>query len=177
MVTAVLAALGWQDLCWEVLKKNRKVQQSITESLWLTQVVAYQTASHRKQTSVKWPQRLMRKINRMEGVYWETGLRRWVSTMSKSYLLLVVIRLYLSWTYFLSCLITLHLINDCYTFFHALQRATALLDRTGPRSRVHKYGHTGILTMDVAAKVQGISTFRATFNAPKILGVRQKGIY
>ncbi|XP_067262899.1 sperm associated antigen 8 [Chanodichthys erythropterus] len=55
------------------------------------------------------------------------------------------------------------------------ERATALLDRTGPRSCVHKYGHTGILTMDVAAKVQGISTFKATFNAPKIIGVRQKG--
>uniref|UniRef100_A0A672KK73 Sperm-associated antigen 8-like n=1 Tax=Sinocyclocheilus grahami TaxID=75366 RepID=A0A672KK73_SINGR len=60
-------------------------------------------------------------------------------------------------------------------FFHAFQRATALLDGTGPRSCVHKYGHTGILTMDVAAKVQGISTFKATFNSPKSLGVRQKG--
>ncbi|XP_067296088.1 sperm associated antigen 8 isoform X2 [Pseudorasbora parva] len=55
------------------------------------------------------------------------------------------------------------------------ERATSLLDRTVPRSRVHKYGHTGILTMDVAAEVQGISTFQAAFNAPKILGVRQKG--
>uniref|UniRef100_A0A672K2N4 Sperm-associated antigen 8-like n=1 Tax=Sinocyclocheilus grahami TaxID=75366 RepID=A0A672K2N4_SINGR len=55
------------------------------------------------------------------------------------------------------------------------ERATALLDRTGPRSRVHKYGHTGILTMDVAAKVQGLSTFKAAFNSPKSLGVRQKG--
>lgn len=67
--------------------------------------------------------------------------------------------------------------TDTYTFFHALQRATALLDMTEPRSHVHKYGHTGILTMDVAAKVQGISTFKAAFNAPKILGVRQKGSY
>ncbi|XP_016336112.1 sperm-associated antigen 8-like [Sinocyclocheilus anshuiensis] len=55
------------------------------------------------------------------------------------------------------------------------ERATALLDRTGPRSRVHKYGHTGILTMDVAAKVQGLSTFKAAFNSPKSLGVLQKG--
>ncbi|XP_016416188.1 sperm-associated antigen 8-like [Sinocyclocheilus rhinocerous] len=55
------------------------------------------------------------------------------------------------------------------------ERAAALLDRTGPRSCVHKYGHTGILTMEVAAKVQGISTFKATFNSPKSLGVRQKG--
>ncbi|XP_042579355.1 sperm associated antigen 8 [Cyprinus carpio] len=55
------------------------------------------------------------------------------------------------------------------------ERATALLDRTGPRSCVHKYGHTGILTMDLTAQVQGISTFKATFNSPKSLGVRQKG--
>lgn len=71
-----------------------------------------------------------------------------------------------------------HLYNDMLhfsIFFHAFQRATALLDRTGPRSCVHKYGHTGILTMDLTAQVQGISTFKATFNSPKSLGVRQKG--
>jgi len=44
-----------------------------------------------------------------------------------------------------------------------------------PRSHVLKYGHSGILTMDVAAKVQGVSTFKEAFNAPKILGVQQKG--
>lgn len=91
----------------------------------------------------------------------------------------------LSWWYICSCsmnalyLIILHLYNDMlhfsFFFFHAFQRATALLDRTGPRSCVHKHGHTGILTLDVAAKVQGISTFKATFNSPKSLGVRQKG--
>ncbi|XDV20019.1 hypothetical protein PO909_025403 [Leuciscus waleckii] len=57
------------------------------------------------------------------------------------------------------------------------ERATALLDMTEPRSHVHKYGHTGILTMDVAAKVQGISTFKAAFNTPKILEVRQKVVF
>ncbi|XP_052413891.1 sperm associated antigen 8 isoform X1 [Carassius gibelio] len=55
------------------------------------------------------------------------------------------------------------------------ERATALLDRTKPTSCVHKYGHTGILTMDVTARVQGISTFKATFKSPKSIGVRQKG--
>ncbi|KAI2664222.1 Sperm-associated antigen 8 [Labeo rohita] len=55
------------------------------------------------------------------------------------------------------------------------ERATALLDRTGPRSCVYKYGHTGILTMDVAATIEGISTFKAAYNSPKSLGVRQKG--
>ncbi|XP_026068560.1 sperm-associated antigen 8 isoform X2 [Carassius auratus] len=55
------------------------------------------------------------------------------------------------------------------------ERATALLDRTKPTSCVHKYGHTGILSMDVTARVQGISTFKATFKSPKSIGVRQKG--
>ncbi|XP_043094748.1 sperm associated antigen 8 [Puntigrus tetrazona] len=55
------------------------------------------------------------------------------------------------------------------------ERATALLDRTGPRSRVHKHGHTGILTVDVTAKAQRISTFKAAFISPKNPGVRQKG--
>ncbi|XP_056313004.1 sperm associated antigen 8 [Danio aesculapii] len=53
--------------------------------------------------------------------------------------------------------------------------ATALLDSTRPRTCIHKHGHTGILTTDVAAKVQGTSTFRAAFNASTSLGMRQRG--
>ncbi|XP_051542619.1 sperm associated antigen 8 isoform X2 [Myxocyprinus asiaticus] len=56
-----------------------------------------------------------------------------------------------------------------------MRRATALLDRTRRKSCIHKNGHRGILTVDTAAKVHGVSTFKAAFNAPKSLGMRQKG--
>ncbi|XP_055056967.2 sperm-associated antigen 8 isoform X1 [Misgurnus anguillicaudatus] len=55
------------------------------------------------------------------------------------------------------------------------QRATALLDRSGPDSSINKNGHMGILTMDVTAKVQGVSTFRSAFDTPQSFGVRKKG--
>uniref|UniRef100_UPI003D7FB634 sperm-associated antigen 8 n=1 Tax=Danio rerio TaxID=7955 RepID=UPI003D7FB634 len=53
--------------------------------------------------------------------------------------------------------------------------ATAQLDSSRPRTCIQKHGHTGILTIDVAAKVQGTSTFRAAFNAPTSLRMRQRG--
>lgn len=84
----------------------------------------------------------------------------------------MMVHLLLSSTYFLHlfCLTTPN-----QFLFYALQGATALLDSTRPRTCIHKHGHTGILTMDVAAKVQGTSTFRAAFNAPTSLGMRQRG--
>ncbi|XP_051969726.1 sperm associated antigen 8 isoform X2 [Xyrauchen texanus] len=61
------------------------------------------------------------------------------------------------------------------SFSHTLQRATELLYRTGSKSCIHENGHIGILTVDTAAEVQGVSTFNAAFSSPKSLGMRQKG--
>ncbi|KAL2100391.1 hypothetical protein ACEWY4_004785 [Coilia grayii] len=55
------------------------------------------------------------------------------------------------------------------------ERATALLDNSMPRVSVHKNGHRGILTLDVTAKVQGMSTVKSSYVPPKGPGVRQRG--
>lgn len=56
------------------------------------------------------------------------------------------------------------------------ERATALLDNSVTRTSIHKNGHRGILTVDMAAKVQGLSTIKSSYTPPKGPGVRQKGL-
>ncbi|XP_076139511.1 sperm-associated antigen 8 [Alosa pseudoharengus] len=56
------------------------------------------------------------------------------------------------------------------------ERATALLDNSMPRTRIHKNGHRGILTLDMTAKVQGLSTIKSSYTPPKGPGIREKGL-
>ncbi|KAL0965445.1 hypothetical protein UPYG_G00281360 [Umbra pygmaea] len=67
-------------------------------------------------------------------------------------------------------------VGKCLLFNWVEERATAELDNTKPRGDIHKNGHTGILTMDLSSRVQGITTVDAAFPPPKGHGVRQRGI-
>ncbi|TRY88009.1 hypothetical protein DNTS_013004 [Danionella cerebrum] len=55
------------------------------------------------------------------------------------------------------------------------ERATASLDKARPRSCVNKHGHAGILSVETPAKVQGTSTFCASYTVPLSPRVRLKG--
>ncbi|XP_066517723.1 sperm associated antigen 8 isoform X2 [Hoplias malabaricus] len=55
-------------------------------------------------------------------------------------------------------------------------RATALLDNTRPRSHINKNGHKGIIAVDTASKIHGVTTVKAAFTTPQDPGVRQKGL-
>ncbi|KAA0716522.1 hypothetical protein E1301_Tti009469 [Triplophysa tibetana] len=55
------------------------------------------------------------------------------------------------------------------------ERATAFLDRSGPKSCINKNGHVGIITVDVTATVQGVTTFKDAFSTPKSHVIRQRG--
>ncbi|XP_023651755.1 sperm-associated antigen 8 [Paramormyrops kingsleyae] len=56
------------------------------------------------------------------------------------------------------------------------ERASALLDKTNDRAQIHRHGHKGILSADMAAKAQDITTMKAEFTHPTGLRVRQRGI-
>ncbi|KAL7838256.1 hypothetical protein AOLI_G00266600 [Acnodon oligacanthus] len=56
------------------------------------------------------------------------------------------------------------------------ERATALLDNTGPKSHINRNGHMGILTVDMTSKMHGVSTVKAAFTTPIGPRVRHKGL-
>ncbi|XP_062410692.1 sperm associated antigen 8 [Sardina pilchardus] len=56
------------------------------------------------------------------------------------------------------------------------ERATALLVDSMPRTSIQKTGHRGILTLDMTAKMQGLSTVKSSYTPPKGPGVRVKGL-
>ncbi|XP_071390193.1 sperm-associated antigen 8 [Centroberyx affinis] len=56
------------------------------------------------------------------------------------------------------------------------ERAAAVLDTDGSRVQIQKHGHRGILTVDLASKIEGVSTERASYIPPRGPGVRERGI-
>uniref|UniRef100_A0A672JNU8 Sperm associated antigen 8 n=1 Tax=Salarias fasciatus TaxID=181472 RepID=A0A672JNU8_SALFA len=55
------------------------------------------------------------------------------------------------------------------------ERAVAGLDTAEDKRRIQRHGHTGILTLDLGAKMENTTTLKSAFVAPKSPGVRRRG--
>ncbi|XP_015192387.1 sperm-associated antigen 8 [Lepisosteus oculatus] len=61
------------------------------------------------------------------------------------------------------------------------ERAVAPLDNLGSQEHVgeaqtHRYGHKGILSVDLISKVADITTVRESYTSPRKPGIKQRGI-
>nr|XP_019960698.1 PREDICTED: sperm-associated antigen 8 isoform X1 [Paralichthys olivaceus]XP_019960699.1 PREDICTED: sperm-associated antigen 8 isoform X1 [Paralichthys olivaceus]XP_019960700.1 PREDICTED: sperm-associated antigen 8 isoform X1 [Paralichthys olivaceus] len=56
------------------------------------------------------------------------------------------------------------------------EQTGAALDNEDAESQIRRHGHSGILTMDQEAKMESLTTVRATYVPPKSQDVRLKGI-